>query len=87
MFVVDNGIQDLMSASSHYFLSLIENYQFKLDSPDFADRTDDNKMLCLINQQVAKNLGLKELALTWKSLAKIANEIKIQRVLDNQVKQ
>ena len=44
-------------------------------------------MLCLINQQVAKNLGLKELALTWKSLAKIANEIKIQRVLDNQVKQ
>lgn len=88
MFQVDNGIRDLMSTSTAFFEQLLQSYQFRKDSPDLPDRpADPIQMLCYINRQAAKSLGLKELALTWKSLAKIAAEIKLYRAAAEIVKQ
>lgn len=89
IYEVDNGIRELFSTSSNYFEPLLYTYQFRADI--LADKSKVTEVLCCINRQAAKRIGLRELASTWKSLAKIADEIKLHKeasdILKHQITQ
>lgn len=75
--VLDREMKDLASTKGRNFAYLIHRYRFRRDLlPDkLLKKRSELEVLCRLNQKVCKKAGLEELALSWRGLVTLSQEI------------
>jgi len=77
MGTLDRDLKELASTKGLNFAHLIHRYTFRRDSlPNALTlKKPALEVMCRLNQRVCKKAGLKELALSWRSLSTLGHEI------------
>lgn len=71
---IDRELKDLPSTKGKSFAHLIHQYSYRRDLIPLAKTKKHarSEILCRMNYRVCKKAGLDEIAISWKSLAKIS---------------
>lgn len=74
---IDRNMNDLASTKGKNFALLIQSYNYRRDQipSSHLKKHSPVEVLCRLNYKVCKKAGLKEIALSWKSLTTISKEL------------
>ena len=82
MGTLDRELKELAATKGQNFAYLVNKYIYRNDQiPEktlrkaVQQKKSEIEILCLMNERVCKKAGLEEMALSWKSLATLGQEI------------